>query len=464
VTGEDSRARRYRRLALPLLVVVAVAGAVLSWDSLYRLALPVFGPILAAGFPLLTDVLILGALLMYIAGASVGRPHGGWRLVAHVAVAGTVALNAMSAGSWAEVPVHVVAPAVWSVLVELSAREVLGDYRARAPRSEGIPLSLWMTAPVESLRTWLWDARLSAHAAARLDTGRHVAMVEAARLLTGKRMSRRRLRRLVRAQAKTGALEPSALLDMIGGRQLPVPGPDGRYASKDIPVVLLAAQLSGGAAATPSGRPGTAPARPASGRSRRSGVVSKKSLAEGALAETGGDVPAAVNLLKSRGTPVGRTTVFEAAAPYRSRTRPVQSGSDRAQGAPGTGPVPDSVRTVGPPEQYSQDPTPGSDTGSDTVPGPSPDRPDDAGTGPDGPDSVSPGPDVDGLDSPDSTESGPVQSGSDRAQGAPGAGSVPDSVRTVGPPEQYFRDPTPGSDTGSDTVTEPDPVRLAAVR
>ncbi len=36
-------------------------------------AQPTFGPYLAGGFPLLVDLLILGASLQYVAGAKIGR-------------------------------------------------------------------------------------------------------------------------------------------------------------------------------------------------------------------------------------------------------------------------------------------------------------------------------------------------------------------------------------------------------
>jgi peptidoglycan/LPS O-acetylase OafA/YrhL len=165
---------RLRRSARVVLVPVAVIGAVLSFAGIYEAAAPSYGPVLSAGFPFLVDFLILGASLQYIAGAKVGRPRAGWRLTAHAGVAGTLVLNAMAAQDLAHLPWHVVAPAVWSVLVEMSAREVIGEYRAlrRAP-ADRIPARLWFTAPVESTRTWLLMARSGArsHAEARVDVG-----------------------------------------------------------------------------------------------------------------------------------------------------------------------------------------------------------------------------------------------------------------------------------------------------
>lgn len=218
--GDDVRrqARALRVWALVVLVPVAVIGAALSFRSLYERAVPVFGPQLALGFPLLVDFLILGASLQYVAGAKTGRPRAGWRWTAHAGVTGTLTLNAMAAPSLAEVPWHVTAPAVWSVLVELSAREVLGQWRAvHAPIGDRIPLRLWLTAPVESARTWLRLARRveGEQALARLDVGVHAAAVEALKLALPQRGARR-VRRILRRQLRAGSLPPAAVLGPLG--------------------------------------------------------------------------------------------------------------------------------------------------------------------------------------------------------------------------------------------------------
>jgi hypothetical protein len=218
----DAHLRRQGRwlrvAAMLVLIPVAVIGAALSFRSLYLAAVPVFGPRLALGFPLLVDFLILGASLQYVAGAKTGRPRAGWRWTAHAGVAGTLFLNAMAAHSLAEVPWHVTAPAVWSVLVELSAREVLGQWRAiHAPTGERIPLRLWLTAPIESCRTWLRIARRveGEQAAARLDVGVHAAAVEALKLSLPQRRARR-VRRILKRQLRAGSLPPSAILGPLG--------------------------------------------------------------------------------------------------------------------------------------------------------------------------------------------------------------------------------------------------------
>jgi hypothetical protein len=201
-----------------VLIPVAVIGAALSFDSLYRAAVPVFGDRLAYGFPLLVDALILGASLEYVAGAKVGRPHSGWRLTAHAGIAGTLALNALAAHTPAEVPWHIVAPAVWSVLVELTARQTLGEWKAaHKPPADAIPLRLWLTAFGESRRVWLRMARRldGEQAAARLEVGQHAAAVEALRLdLPGRRA--RRTRRILQDQLRVGSLHPADLPAILG--------------------------------------------------------------------------------------------------------------------------------------------------------------------------------------------------------------------------------------------------------
>lgn len=224
LAGPDRRGRLVRTAtslrvwARIVLIPVAVIGAALSFESLYRAAVPVFGDRLAYGFPLLVDALILGASLEYVAGAKVGRPHSGWRLTAHAGIAGTLALNALAARTPAEVPWHVVAPAVWSVLVELTARQTLGEWKAaHKPPADAIPLRLWLTAFGESRRVWLRMARRldGEQAVARLEVGQHAAAVEALRLdLPGRRA--RRTRRILQDQLRVGSLHPANLPAVLG--------------------------------------------------------------------------------------------------------------------------------------------------------------------------------------------------------------------------------------------------------
>lgn len=210
----QGQGRTLRILSTVVLTIVAAVGAVLSYASLYDAATVAFPAPLAAGFPLLVDALILGSAARYVASARVGRPRAGWRLTAHAGAAGTIALNALASESWAGVPWHVTAPVVWSVLVELTARDVLGEWRAQhRPMADAIPVRLWLTAPVESGRVWLRMARRldGEQAAARLDVGAHQAAAAALRLaLTGR--GARQTRRILGRQLRAGTLSPDAVL------------------------------------------------------------------------------------------------------------------------------------------------------------------------------------------------------------------------------------------------------------
>lgn len=258
---EEQTARRLRAGAIAVLVPVAVVGAVLSFDGLHSRARGVFTDPLAYGFPLLVDALILGCTLAYLAGAKVGRPRAGWRLAAHAGIAGTVALNAAAATSWAEVPWHITAPIVWSVLVELTGKELLGEWHAHhQPVRASIPARLWLTAPAESLRTWLRIARRldGEQTAARLDVGVHAAAVHALALaVPGWR--NRKVRRILRRQLRAGSLSPLAILGPLGWTD----DTTATLARIDGPAVLRAALRDAIRAATTPVTATPGPAQPA---------------------------------------------------------------------------------------------------------------------------------------------------------------------------------------------------------
>jgi hypothetical protein len=215
--------RRLRIAAHVVLAVVAVIGAALSYTSLQAAAADVFhqSP-LAYGFPLLVDALILGASLQYVAGSRDHTPgRTGWRATAHAGIAATLLLNALAAfapdgGGAAAVPWHITAPAVWAVLVELYARTAAGHWRTEhVGIGLTIPLRLWITAPVESARTWLRQARLTAAVTARYDVGRHAAALEALRLTLPGRPGRR-VRTVLRRQLRAGSLTADNVLTACG--------------------------------------------------------------------------------------------------------------------------------------------------------------------------------------------------------------------------------------------------------
>jgi len=213
-----AQSRRLAFWARIVLIPVALIGAVLSFRSLYEAANPTFGPYLAGGFPALVDLLILGASLQYVAGAKIGRPLPGWKLTAYAGVGATLALNALAAHQVGQVPWHIAAPAVWAVLVELTAAQVLGEYEAvHHGRAGRISLPLWVTAPIESARTRLLMARTGIRDAptALTTVGVHAAAREALRLALPDRHGRR-VRRIINRQLRAGSLPPAAILAPLG--------------------------------------------------------------------------------------------------------------------------------------------------------------------------------------------------------------------------------------------------------
>ena len=290
--------RKLRNLKYGTLAVVAVIGAALSYSSLYEAARVRFTPsYLAYGFPLLVDLLIMGALAAYVHGVKNDRPQVGWRLTAHAGVAGTMVLNYLAAPGDI---FHLVAPAVWSVLCELTAREVLGERRAIRLNSEerSIPVRLWLSAPIESVRTWLILARLNSHShiEARLSVGIHAAAREALRTS----VEDPRVRRVIQRQLRAGSLAPGAVLAACGWTTGQI---DAREA-QDVLRAALGAVLTPSvpAAATPDSlgeRPPSVPGQGQEAPKKRPAKVTKRQAVELALERTGGDVKAAVEYLSS---------------------------------------------------------------------------------------------------------------------------------------------------------------------
>lgn len=207
-----------------------------SWGSLYsaaashlaRTGMPTVTigsgrvSLAAASLPLLLDLLIVAASSRYVLGVKDGRPVGGWRVAAHSAIAGTVIMNALAAEHLSDVPWHVIAPGVLAVVVELLAREALGQLReVRDDRGDRIPLMLWVTRPAESARTLMRSFRDRASAevtSARLVTEQGRAAKDALRLaLPGIKNLRRR--RIILARLWSGALAPAHLLALVAAHR-----------------------------------------------------------------------------------------------------------------------------------------------------------------------------------------------------------------------------------------------------
>jgi len=177
------------------LLGVATLGAVNSWASMYESALAHLGgvhlpvvrgvSVAAATVPLLLDMLIVVASLRYVVGVKEQRPVAGWRVAAHAAIAGTMIMNALSAHRPSDIPWHVIAPAVLSLVVELTARDILGQLReVRRVDADRIPLRLWLSAPAESVRTSWRMARTGERSAqaARLASDGCAAACDALRM------------------------------------------------------------------------------------------------------------------------------------------------------------------------------------------------------------------------------------------------------------------------------------------
>lgn len=231
-TTTVDRSTKIIRWASRILVgLVALAAAVLSFVSLYEYAVPTFGPVLAVGFPLIVDLLIFGALASYVSSCRDGTPRYAWRLAAHGGVIGTVVLNGLAAPTPADVPLHIAAPIVWSLLIELVARDA--TFAGNPPPPIRIPWTLWATAPIESFLSLVTLSRQSGHTQARLDVGRAAAARESLRLaLPGLRSwpTRAVLRRMLRA----GVLTPEALV----ARMSPIDSTDARTPRRVLRTVL----------------------------------------------------------------------------------------------------------------------------------------------------------------------------------------------------------------------------------
>lgn len=219
-----------------LLVGIGAAGLVNSWGAMYSAALAhtrgtnlgsaqVMGTsisLAAATLPAVIDLLIVAASMRYLIGVRRRIPVAGWRITAHAAIAASVLMNAAAAERPSDWAWHVVAPLSLSVVIELFVRELLGTLGEvrREGRSDRIPLRLWITAPVESVRTWLMIARrvTGVQATARAETGqRRAAMLLVRIVLPGREHAA--TRRTLATLTRTGALTPSAVAVLVSGHR-----------------------------------------------------------------------------------------------------------------------------------------------------------------------------------------------------------------------------------------------------
>ena len=225
-----------RALSGLLLVGIGAAGLVNSWGAMYAAALvhtrgthlgsaQVMGvsiSLAAATLPAVIDLLIVAGSWRYLIGVRRRIPVAGWRVTAHTAIAVSVLMNAAAAERPADWPWHVVAPLSLSIVIELFVRELLGTLGEvrRQGRGDRIPLRLWITAPVESARTWLMIARrvTGVQALARAEAGqRRASMLLVRIVLPGRRHTA--TRRTLAALTRTGALPPQAVAALVSGHR-----------------------------------------------------------------------------------------------------------------------------------------------------------------------------------------------------------------------------------------------------
>lgn len=211
------------------LVLLAGVGAWLSYASVRSVAVGIFGAVGGSAFPVLLDLGVFVASEYYLSSVRSNRPQSGFRALAHVLIAVTVALNVTAATDLRAALFHAVPPAVFAALVELRARKELGDVRAEHGRPDRIPFRLWIVNPIESAKLSLWAARQGSLSTARAARERQLVALRALRIAVPDRKGdkgRAKLARgLVARQLRAGSLDPRALVEATGLDQLtPTPG------------------------------------------------------------------------------------------------------------------------------------------------------------------------------------------------------------------------------------------------
>ena len=280
-----------RNMTTAILILVGFVGFALSFETLWHYATAAFGA-MAIGFPLLADLLIVGCLLQYIRTAQANAPMNEWRLAAHAAVAGTIFLNVI-ASPIQYVPLHAVPPVVWSVLCELVARQVLGQYRRSLPFSgEQLTLRLWITAPRQSAQTWLRHARITAG-----ESWVAVATLNDARSCVNAYVDDHAVRRVLRRQLRAGSLAPSELLHVL----CLTPGAAGPASAEAALRAALRASLSRVTAPVSLGieAPSVTGQRQSEPIEIPAPKATKRTLIETVLTRVGGDRTAAMAMLDS---------------------------------------------------------------------------------------------------------------------------------------------------------------------
>jgi hypothetical protein len=219
-TAASQRVPGTRVPTLALAVLAAIA-AWLSYASVRTAAVPVFGLGGGSVFPLLLDTGVFTSSEYYLRSVRANRPMTGFRTLTRALIAATIAVNVSTATTARAALLHAVPPALFAALVELRARQILGDKRHQAGgQIDRIPARLWLTSPIESFKLSLWVAKATSHGTQRAERERHLVAVRALKLaLPGWWSDARAARTLVRRQLRAGTLEPAALITATGLNQ-----------------------------------------------------------------------------------------------------------------------------------------------------------------------------------------------------------------------------------------------------
>jgi hypothetical protein len=210
------RARAW--LGLPTIFVGGPVGAVLSFNSVVQAVPPELSRYRYL-FPIPLDIMIFGFAVMYVTGVRLGRPSSGYRTAMHSLVALTIYMNILASPSWRTAPWHIIGSLVWSFVVEMVARDVLGDMRAhRAVRTDldSLTLGLWLTALPETFRAAM--RRLRDPALSVMDARMATEACAAARDLLRARFPGREhwgLRRKISRRLWSGVLPPARLMELM---------------------------------------------------------------------------------------------------------------------------------------------------------------------------------------------------------------------------------------------------------
>ena len=214
-TTQTPPATRSERAATAALVLLAGIAGWLSYASVRAAAVHVFNPVGGSAFPVLLDAGVFASSEFHLGSVRKGRPSFGFRTLTRALIAATVAINVSTAGDWRAALMHAVPPALFAALVELRARQILGDQRA-ASGAERIPLKLWIVSPVRSFRITLHVARAGAHGDLWQQREQRAAALRALRIAVPGRGQARRARRQAAAAIRTGMLAPAELIAATG--------------------------------------------------------------------------------------------------------------------------------------------------------------------------------------------------------------------------------------------------------